>query len=153
MKKDKLEKEEFPGFQKCLEMMRRPIGSGTRDPQRQEDGFFLLRPYASQYVEELVEAFKTEPRHGLRCWLLELIGEAKSSVAFPILVEALQSGDESFITYALRGLRDLDTKEARQVLWDARSYTFESEEMAQYFQKQLEDIVGNKTKMIGKNRS
>ena len=63
--------------------------------------------------------FQTEKDHGLRCWLLELIGEARSEKAFDLLCEQIQSSDESLRDWAIRGLRKLNTREARRALFDA----------------------------------
>jgi len=70
-------------------------------------------------VEPLIEDFAREQDHGLKCWLLELIGEARSPKAFATLSEQLDSADESLRAWAIRGLRTLDTPEARQRLHDA----------------------------------
>ena len=52
------------------------------DPQVREDGFGILLPHAAKHVDELMAAFIEErDDHGLRCWLLELIGHAKSPKA------------------------------------------------------------------------
>lgn len=76
-----------------------------RDPQTAENGFSLLRARAAEHVEELIAEFRAErDDHGLRCWLLELIGDARSPVALPLL-----------------SLPQLDTKQARQALWRARA--------------------------------
>src|SRR6185369_11252742 len=98
-------KRKFPGFDACMQMMRK------RDPQLQEDGFWYLLPHAHEYVDELMAEFHKETDHGLRCWLLELIGHARSPQAFALLLEHLRGDDESFWTYAMRGLKALDTKE------------------------------------------
>lgn len=92
------------------------------DPQAQEDGFELLRPHAAEHLDELIAAFGNErDDHGLRCWLLELIGEARSPRALPVLVAQLYSDDESLRSLATRGLQQLDTKPARVELWKARA--------------------------------
>lgn len=87
------------------------------DPQLQEDGFAMLRPIADGVLPQLIEAFETESDHGLRCWLLELIGDARSESALPLLAEELRNDDESIRDWAERGLVQLDTKEARTILW------------------------------------
>jgi hypothetical protein len=102
-------------FQRAMRLMRR------HDRQAQEDGFELLRPQASEYVDELITAFADESDHGLRCWLLELIGEARSEAAMPVLVDQLNGADESWRDWAVRGLEMLDTKAAREQLWRART--------------------------------
>src|SRR5262245_38940176 len=86
------------------------------DPQLREDRFGMLEPIAAEVLPQLIEAFETESDHGLRCWLLELIGRARSERAMPVLVRELGSEDESIRDWARRRLKQLDTKEARTVL-------------------------------------
>ena len=67
------------------------------NPQAQEDGFHLLLPYAPNHVQELLADFQNEQHgHGLRCWLLELLGEARDPRTRPLFIELLRSRDESF---------------------------------------------------------
>src|SRR5262245_29537134 len=106
-------KQRFPGYSACLAMMRK------HDPQIQEDGFHWLLPRAAEHVEALIEDFGREQEHGLRCWLLELIGEARSPQAFGLLCEQLGSSDESLRHRAIRALQQLGTPEARQTLFNA----------------------------------
>jgi len=106
-------KEKFPGFNECMRLMRK------HDPQLKEEGFGYLLSRSHDYVDALIAEFQAERDHGLRCWLLELIGEARSTAAFPLLLEYLYSEDESLRSWAIRGLQHLDTKEARRVLWEA----------------------------------
>ncbi len=58
-------------FDRAMQMMRK------RNPQTQEEGFAMLKPVALDPLFELIEAFETEQDHGLKCWLLELIGLAR----------------------------------------------------------------------------
>jgi len=103
-------------FQDAMHLMRRS------DPQKQEDGFHSLRPYAAGHVAELIDEFRAEHQdRGLRCWLLELIAEARSPEALPLLTEVAQSEDEPLRDRALQALTLLGTKEARQVLWRERA--------------------------------
>ena len=118
----------FPGFEICLEMMRK------NDPQMQEDGFFLLGPHAAEFLDRLLAEFYRLENDSLQYWLIELIGKAKSPAAFPFLVEQLYSADESLRYWAIRGLKELDTKEARTILWQARSFKFDAEEETRRFQ-------------------
>jgi hypothetical protein len=127
-------KTKFPGFKKCMEMMRK------RDPQIQEDGFHWLKPQAAEFVHELIEAFENE-ESDLRYWLLELIGEARSPEAFSVLAEQLQNrADESLRNWAARGLGMLGTKEARRLLWEARSYTFDDADETERFRKLIDAV-------------
>jgi hypothetical protein len=101
---------------RALESMR------SRDPQRREDGFDFLREHADAYVDDLIAEFEKEQEdHGLRCWLLELISEARSPRALSVLAGQLESDDESLRLWAIRGLEMLDTRAAGQELYRARS--------------------------------
>jgi hypothetical protein len=89
------------------------------NPQIQEDGFYWLRPHAAEHIDALIEEFHHEKEHGLRCWLLELIGEDRSEKVLDLLRGQLASPDESLRDWAIRGLTQLGTKAARQALFDA----------------------------------
>jgi HEAT repeat protein len=103
-------------FKDAMQMMR------AADRQRREDGFQLLRDHLTEHTDELITEFEREENdHGLRCWLLELIGEAKSERAFPLLAAQLHSSDEAFRSRAITGLENLGTKAARRALYQARS--------------------------------
>ena len=97
-------------FAQAMRLMRK------HDPQLQEDGFAMLKPIAANVLPQLIEAFEEESDHGLRCWLLELIGDARSESALPVLTKELASEDESIRDWARRGLEQLDIKEARTIL-------------------------------------
>ncbi len=104
-----------PSFREAMRLMR------SRDPQRREDGFHQLLPHAAHHLDELVTQFEQESDHGLRCWLLELIGAARSPAALPVLSAQLAGNDESLRDWAVAGLEKLDTPEARTLLWRARA--------------------------------
>jgi hypothetical protein len=101
-------------FEDAMRLMRR------HDPQKQEDGFGWLRANADGHLDELIGEFHRETDHGLRCWLLELIGHARSPRALPVLTEQLASSDEALRDWAAAGLRLLDSREARRTLYQAR---------------------------------
>jgi hypothetical protein len=110
-------KRGFPGFKKCMAMMRQ------HGPAAQDEGFHWLLPHASDHLQELMAEFDKEKDHGLRCWLLELIGSARSPRALNLLAQEVHSPDESLRYWALWGLKQLDTKEARRLVWEAGSCT------------------------------
>jgi hypothetical protein len=89
------------------------------DAQTAEDGFHFLLPRAAEHVDELIADFQTETDHGLRCWLLELLGAARSPKAFGLLGEHARSTDDGLRYWAIHGLQLLNTPEARQALYDA----------------------------------
>ena len=131
-------KARFPGFEKCLALMRK------RDPQTQEDGFHWLLPHAGVYVRELIGEFEKEDDHGLRCWLLELIGAAKSTDALEFLAGQLRSLDRRYRVRAIAGLKDLGTSEARSLLWQARSFTLDSPEETAEFRRDLDAAMSGR---------
>ena len=108
--------EKFPGFQECLRLMRK------HDPQAQEDGFHALLPHAADWVEELRLEFEQETDRGLRCWLLELLAEARSPQLLPLFVEQQRSTDSLLREWAAYGLGLLEPKEAGRARWMARGY-------------------------------
>jgi hypothetical protein len=105
-------KRREPTFEECLLLMR------SRDPQLAEDGFHFLRPRAKEHLARLIEAFRTERVHSIRCWLLQLIGEARSEDAFAVLCEQAVSPDESLRNWGVTGLELLDTKASRAFLFE-----------------------------------
>jgi hypothetical protein len=68
-------------FKRGMGMMRK------HDRQVQEDGFALVKQVAAEHVADLISAYAREEDQGLCCWLLELIGEARSPEALPVLGE------------------------------------------------------------------
>jgi hypothetical protein len=106
-------KDRFPGFAKCMVLMR------NRDPQVQEDGFHWLRAHCAEFAIELIFEFRAEAKDfGLKCWLVELIGETRDSRALPFLVELLGSNDERLRDRAIAALRRLNTSESRRILFE-----------------------------------
>ena len=103
-------------FDRAMQQMRQ------RDPQSRENGFDFLREHADSYIDELIAEFEAEQDdHGLRCWLLELIAEARDEKALPILAAQLETLDESLQFWAVRGLEMLDSRESATVLHKARA--------------------------------
>ena len=90
-----------------------------RDAMTQEEGFHALLPHAHEHTQQLMDEFAHETDYGLRCWLLELLGEAKDPKTLPLFLEYLSGDDDMLRYWAIRGLKLLNTKEARRALWDA----------------------------------
>jgi hypothetical protein len=130
-------KRTFPGFQQCMKMMRQ------HDPEIKEEGYHCLLPFAHEHVPELTAAFQAETKHGLRCWLFELLGEARSPDLLPLFAEALRGEDDSLWWRALYALKLLDTKDARRLIYDAQFYTFSTEEQTRLFRSEYERAKGS----------
>ena len=88
--------------------------------------------------------FEVEQDIGVRWWLLELIGEARTPQAFPLLTECLRRDDERLRVRAIWGLKKLDTKGARGALWEAQSYTLATEKETEGFRRALETFASVK---------
>jgi hypothetical protein len=101
-------------FAQAVESMRSP------EARLRTHGFDFLREHADAYVDELIAEFAREQDDELRCWLLELISEARAPGALGVLAGALESDDESIQFWAIRGLEMLDTRGARDALEQAR---------------------------------
>lgn len=85
----------------------------SRNPDKAEAGFSALAAIASVSVQERTDAFEAEERLDLRCWLLELISVARSPQAFETLCKQTQSEHEALRNWAIWGITELNTKEAR----------------------------------------
>ena len=105
----------YPGFRASLALMR------SRDGGTSEDGFYYLLPHAAENVEALIAEFAQEMDLGMRYWLLELIGAARSPIAFDLLIALLKDEDDSIRRRAIWGLQKLDSKDARRILWEIRA--------------------------------
>ncbi|MFA1546884.1 HEAT repeat domain-containing protein [Actinomadura chokoriensis] len=102
-------------FDQAMQLMR------DEDPRVREGAFDFLREHADAYVDELIEEFAAErDDQGLRCWLLELVAEARSAEALEVLGGQLESPDESLRFWAVRGLEMLDSRAADRLLEQAR---------------------------------
>ena len=102
-------------FDQAMQSMR------DADPRVREKAFDFLREHADAYVDELIGEFAAERDPALRCWLLELVAEARSAQALEVFRGQLESPDESLQFWAVRGLEMLDTREAEQALEQARA--------------------------------
>lgn len=99
-------------FEEALRLMR------SRNSLTAEEGFHLLRAMAADHTRLLIMEFEAEPRHDMRCWLLELIGEARDETALGVLVREARSSDVKLRSWAVRGLQALETPAARRALYE-----------------------------------
>nr|BFE35672.1 hypothetical protein GCM10010200_079230 [Actinomadura rugatobispora] len=93
-----------------------------RDPRVREKAFDFLREHADGYVDELIAEFAAEREdQDLGCWLLELIAEARAAQALAVFRDQLESREEPLRFWAVRGLEMLESREADQLLEQARA--------------------------------
>ena len=129
-------------FQYLMKVLRGEVKLHRRElttPSQGEDAYFGLLKYASEHVDALISAFRDETDPSVKMYLLELIGEARSPKALPVLTEVIRSDDEALWSWAIYALRDLKSHEARKVLWEARSYVKETQELTDLFQETVAD--------------
>lgn len=105
----------FPGVAKCVELLRQTNVQG----EWIDIICFELQDHATEDPAELIEAIRAPENKGVRLILLGVLENAAVPEAIPLFSDVLQSGDESERDYAIRGLEEIDTKEARTVLWRA----------------------------------
>lgn len=122
-------------FRDCVRLMRgeiKPPLLGTN-----EDGFHSLLPHASEYIDELLAEYEQERKSSVRFWLLELIAYSKSPKGLLVLTDALCGDEPDLWGWAILGLKNIDTHEARKILWEARSYTKSTPDLTDYFHGRL----------------
>jgi hypothetical protein len=130
---------QFPGFAACLDM----LDAGADEL---EWGLGILRNHAAEHVEEFIEALQAPENESVRWLLLEAVGATHSDAVVPIVATYLQSSDSDLWDWAIRALREIDTKESRRALWDARSYVFATDEETVRFQERLAEVMAERPK-------
>jgi len=127
----------FPGVSACVELLRRHNVKG----EYLDDVMGDLQEHASTNIEDLLAAFRAETDSRVRTLLLSVIAETRSPAALPIFAEILLGDDEELQVWAARGLHVLNTKDARKLLWEARSRRLATREATQRFQLMLEEVA------------
>jgi hypothetical protein len=87
------------------------------DPLAQEEGYALPRPHAAAFLDALRQELAHAKDPFIQGWLLELIGDARSNQAFPIVVGYLLHPDTRLQHWARDGLFKLaETREGRRII-------------------------------------
>ena len=106
----------FPGVQKCAELLRSPNVNGTW-----VDIICLeLQDHAAECFPELVAAIRAEENEPIKTLLLAALAEAGMPEAMSLLAENLHSANERLRHWSEFGLEKIGTKEARAILWNYR---------------------------------
>ena len=105
----------FPGVQTCVELLQgRNVHGSYLDSV-----LYDLELHAATYVDELIQAFRAEQDDRVRVLLLAVMAETGLPAFMPLFIENLHADDE--VRYwAVVGLKQIDTKEARRALWEAK---------------------------------
>jgi hypothetical protein len=78
-----------------------------------------LAENATHCLSDLIETFRTESSEDVRLYVMMALETAKLPESVPFLGEVLRGGNPKFTPYAERALRDINTSEARTILWKA----------------------------------
>ena len=106
----------FPGVAKCVELLRSGNACGTWVDIICNE----LTKNARENVEELISATRVELERDSNVgrMLLHVVADSKLPEAFGMFVELLKSPDLTLRQYGVEGLKQLDTKEARRLIWE-----------------------------------
>lgn len=128
----------FPGLTRGFHLLRHSKGAYW------EAVFGDFRTHAPELLDELIRAAQDESQADIRWMLLEIIGSTASPKALSLFATYLLDQDEKVRRWSAYGLRELNTREARKVLWEARSYTFIDAQETADFQQMLDTIINQR---------
>jgi HEAT repeat protein len=83
-----------------------------------------LREHACENIDDLVAAFRAQTDRRVRSLVMAAIAESRSQKAFSLFIEILTGPDEELRPWAVRGLYQLNTREAKRILWQAEAQGF-----------------------------
>jgi HEAT repeat protein len=126
----------FPGIAACRDMLHRNNIQGAYLDAIIAD---LEHHVADQY-DELIQAIEQEQDARVRRILFAALVHQPSDDAITLCRHFLTGPDEHLRTYAAQGLARLNTKQARQILWQARSHQFADYTETERFRKLLNDL-------------
>lgn len=106
----------FPGVAECARLIRNRKAKGAwADIIAAE-----LAEHAAACLPELIDAFRNNPSEDVRLYIMMALDIAQLPESVPFLAEVLRGGNSRFTSYAERALRDINTPEARTVLWHTK---------------------------------
>jgi hypothetical protein len=130
---------QFPGFAACLDML-------DAGGDESEWGLIILRYHATEHVEEFIQALQAPEHESVRWLLLEAVGATHSDSVVPLLASYLHGSDSDLWDWAISALLEIDNKESRRVLWDARSYVFATDEETARFRERFAAAIAGSRK-------
>ena len=106
----------FPGVAECLRLLHtRNVRGAWRDIIAYE-----LANHAAECLSELVAAFQANEDEGVRLNVVSAIAEARLPAAIPFIAEVTKSPHAHLVSYAVKGLKAIGTREAHAALWEHR---------------------------------
>ena len=105
----------FPGAGECANLIRTGKARGAwADIIASE-----LSENAAHCLPDLIELFRSDSSDDVRLYVMMAVENAGLPEAVPFLADVLHAGNSRFTPYAERALRNINTPEARTVLWNA----------------------------------
>jgi hypothetical protein len=105
----------FPGVEECARLIR----AGKARGAWADIIAYELAENASHCLPTLIDTFRSDSSDDVRLYVMMAVEVAKLPESVPFLAEVLHGRDPRFTPYAERALRELNTPEARTVLWNA----------------------------------
>jgi hypothetical protein len=105
----------FPGVAECARLIRAGKARGTWA----DIIAYELAENANLCLPDLIETFRSDSSEDVRLYLMMALETARLPESVPFLAEVLHDGNPRFTPYVERALRNINTPEARTVLWKA----------------------------------
>ncbi len=111
----KQEYPRFPGVAKCVELLLRPNTQGSWIDIICHE----LQVNAHDHSDELITATRVELERDSQVSriLLHVLADSRLPAAIDLFAELLRSRDHALHAYGVTGLTQLDTKDARRILY------------------------------------
>jgi len=108
---------------------------------RREEAFFALLEMDHGVLPELIAAFRAEPDHQVRAFIVEVVWQHRQPSVIPFLGEALCDSEPAVWQQAMDGLVSLGSPAALGVLRSARTRQFRRPRDADSFLASLEEAI------------
>src|SRR5262245_6016074 len=105
----------FPGVAECVRLINEHKARGVIT----DIIVFELAEHAASCLPDLIQAFRDNPSGDVRMFVLMALEIARVPESVEFFGEVLRDGDPRYQPYALRALKDIDTRESRTLLWQA----------------------------------
>jgi hypothetical protein len=105
----------FPGVAECVLLINEHKVRGVVT----DIIVFELAEHAGSCLPDLIQAFRDNPSGDVRMFVLMALEIARLPESVEFFGEVLRDGDPRYRPYALRALKDIDTRESRKLLWQA----------------------------------
>ena len=116
----------------------------------EESAFFTLIELPGDVLPTLIEIFRAEHAAEVRSLLVKAAWERHDEAVIPFLGEALRESEEEVWQQALDGLVAFASKEALEILQQARNREFNKESDGKRFRLWLDEAIGQVQDVISR---